>query len=175
MITTKSLTSRRRGTAIRVLLTETRVPLKRPSPGEDVLREILSDPLYLYFTGKLSLENLLQNVYWLCEIRHVKPDTFINIAVESALTGKRMSQRTNGNKLKHADFVRAFVCKCVDQEKERRRKRGEIGGRDADCLAVSRRLKKELNLNLTPNSIRSMYSRRKTESKKKIVIKTRAI
>lgn len=167
MITTKSLTSRRRGTATKVLLNETRVPLKSPSLHEDVLREILSDPLYLYFIGKLSLERLLQNVYWLCEIRRVRSDTFIKIAVESALIGKRMLRRTNGNKVKHADFLRAFICECVDQEKERRRKRGEIGGRDADCSAVSRRLKKQLNLNLTPDSIRSMYSRHKTESKKK--------
>jgi len=167
MITSKSLTSQRRGIATKVLLSETRVPLKSPSLRENVLKEILSDPLYLYFIGKLSLETLLQNVYLLCEIRRVKPDPFIIIAVESALIGKRMLRRTNGNKVKHADFLKAFICECVDQEKERRRKRGEIGGRDADCWAVSQRLKKQLNLNLTPDSIRSMYSRHKTGSKKK--------
>jgi hypothetical protein len=171
MATTKRLTSRRHSVATRALLTETGASLKRPSPREDVLRVILSDPLHLYFTGKISLESLLQSVYWLCEIRQVKTDTFIIIAVEIALAGKRMRRRTNGNKVKHSDFLRTFVCKCVDQERVRRLERGEIGGRDADCRAVSQKLKKELNLNLTPDSIRSMYSRRKTESKK-IVIKT---
>lgn len=165
MITTKILTPRRRGAATRVLLTESRIPLKHPSTREDVLRVILSDPLYLYFIGKLSLEKLLQDVYLLCKIRQVKPDTFIIIAVESALAGKRVQRRANGNKVKHADFLRTLVCKWVDQEKDRRRERGEKGNRDSDCWAVSQRLKKELKLNLTPDSIRSMYSRRKTESK----------
>jgi hypothetical protein len=78
MTSEKILQVKYRGWAARVLSAEAVVTPKRRSMVDDLLKELLSDSIRLYFIGKLTLETLLEDVHFWCRAKKVEPIFLFN-------------------------------------------------------------------------------------------------
>lgn len=167
MTSEKILQVKYRGWAARVLSAEAVVTPKRRSMVDDLLKELLSDSIRLYFIGKLTLETLLEDVHFWCRAKKVEPIFFIQFVTFFVLNGKRSKRIVTGRKLKHGVYFNKLICDYVDQARDKRRESGGRGGRDEDCKAAARLLRKEFGETLTLYAIRNIYQRQKLSKRRR--------
>lgn len=86
----KAPPSKYRGWAARVLSEEAAVTLKQRFSRDELLRELLTDSVPLYLIGKISLETLLEDVYFWCRAKKVHPPYFIHFVTVWILNGKKV-------------------------------------------------------------------------------------
>jgi hypothetical protein len=134
----------------------------------DILREVLDDSFRYYVSGKISVYDLLVDVDLLCKVRKVNSSKLMAAVVWFIVSaGREFSAKgtRGGRPRRHGDYFEQTVCKFVDEEREKRTRSGLTGNQLDDFYAVVMRFRHLGYPYVTPDSVRSIYLRRRKARK----------